>query len=163
MEGLPAPGRPPCVLLGQTGRSSEARGPGRLLASAGLVVRAVLGGGVDLGSPHCGRPEELCQEVGVGSWEGNVLISSYQVHACVLSHFSCVRLSVTPSTVACQAPLSMGFSRPEYWSGLPCPPPRDLPNPGIKPVSIMSPALPGGFFTISASWEASYQVVPVIK
>jgi len=49
LEGLPAPGRPR-VLLGQTGRSSEARGPGRLLASAGLVVRAVLGGGVELGS-----------------------------------------------------------------------------------------------------------------
>jgi len=41
-------------------------------------------------------------------------------------------------TVACQAPLSMGFSRQEYWSGLPCPPPRDLPNPGIK---FRSPAL----------------------
>ena len=50
----------------------------------------------------------------------------------VLSHFSCVRLFVTPWTVACQAPLSMGFFRQEYQSGLPCPPPGDLPNPGIK-------------------------------
>ena len=44
-------------------------------------------------------------------------------------------------TVACWAPLSMGFSRQEYWSGLPCPPPGDLPNPGIEPASPVSPAL----------------------
>ena len=50
----------------------------------------------------------------------------------------------TPWTVAYQAPLSMGFPRQEYWSGLPCPPPGDLPNPGVKP---MSPPLAGGFFT----------------
>ena len=43
-----------------------------------------------------------------------------------------------PWTVACQAPLSMGFSRQEYWSGLPCPPPGDLPNPGTEPRSLMS-------------------------
>ena len=54
---------------------------------------------------------------------------------------SCVQFFVTPWTVACQAPLSMGFSRQEYWSGLPCLPPGDLPNPGIKPESLMSPAL----------------------
>ena len=52
----------------------------------------------------------------------------------VLSCFSCVWLFVTLWTVALQAPLSMGFSRQEYWSGLPCSPPGDLPNPGIKPV-----------------------------
>ena len=52
---------------------------------------------------------------------------------CVLSHFSCIRLYVTPWTVACQAPLSMGFSRQEYWNGLPCSLPGDLPNPGIGP------------------------------
>ena len=46
-----------------------------------------------------------------------------------------------------------GFSRQEYWSGLPCPSPRDLPNPGTEPTSIMSPALAGGFFTISITWE----------
>ena len=54
---------------------------------------------------------------------------------------------VTPWTVACQAPLSMGFSRQEYWSGLPFPPPRDLYDPGIKPTSLASPALARGFFT----------------
>ena len=54
---------------------------------------------------------------------------------CVLSHFSHARLFVTLCTIAHQAPLSMGFSRQEYWSGLPCPPPGDLPNPGIEPRS----------------------------
>ncbi|KAM7230968.1 hypothetical protein CapIbe_018458, partial [Capra ibex] len=52
-----------------------------------------------------------------------------------------VRLSVTPWTLARQAPLSMGFSRQEYWSGLPFPSPGDLPDPGIDPASLMSPAL----------------------
>ena len=56
----------------------------------------------------------------------------HTMHACVLSHFSSVWLYVTPWTVAHQAPLSMGFSRQEYWSGLPCPPPGDLPDPGIE-------------------------------
>ena len=51
-------------------------------------------------------------------------------HACVFSCFSHVRLFVTPRTVACQAPLSMGFSRLDYWSGLPCSPPGDLPDLG---------------------------------
>ena len=67
------------------------------------------------------------------------------VHACWVA--SVVSDSVTLWTVACQAPLSMGFYRPEYWSGLQCPPPGDLPHPGIEPVSIMSPALAGGCFT----------------
>ena len=66
-------------------------------------------------------------------------------------------------TVACQAPLSMGFSRQEYWSGLPCLPPGDLPNLGIKPVSIMSPALADGLFTTSATWEAQYQCLNITK
>ena len=52
----------------------------------------------------------------------------------------------TPWTAARQAPLSMEFSRQEYWSGLPCPPPEDLPDPGIEPESLLSPALAGGFF-----------------
>ena len=53
-----------------------------------------------------------------------------------------------------QAPLSMGFSMQAYWSGLPSPPPEDLPNPGIEPTSLMSPALASGLFTSSATWEA---------
>ena len=59
-------------------------------------------------------------------------------------------------TVACQAPLSMRFSRQEYWSGLLYSPPGDLPDPAIEPVSLLSPALAGGFFTISATWEALF-------
>ena len=56
--------------------------------------------------------------------------------------------------VACQAPLYMGFSRQEYWSGLPYPHPKDLPDPGIEPMSFMSPALAGRLFTTSATQEA---------
>jgi len=70
-----------------------------------------------------------------------------------LSHFL---LFATPWTVVYQAPLSMGFSRQEYWSGFPFPPPGDLPGPGIKPMSLMFPALAGGFFTTSTTWEARY-------
>ena len=62
--------------------------------------------------------------------------------------FRSVHLFVTPWTIACQAPLSMGFSRQEYWSELPFPPSADLPDPGIEP---MSPALADGFFTIESS------------
>ena len=59
----------------------------------------------------------------------------------MLSHFSCVRLFVTPCSAAYQAPLAMGFSRQEYWSGLPCPPPGDLSDPGTELESAASPAL----------------------
>ena len=68
--------------------------------------------------------------------------------ACVLSCFSCDLLIVTLWTVACQPPLSMGFSRQKYWSGLPCLPPGDLPDPKIKLESPVSPVLAGRFFTI---------------
>ena len=60
------------------------------------------------------------------------------MQACVLSH---VQLFAAAWIVTCQAPLSMGFSRQEYWSGLLCPPPGDLPDPGIEPTSPVSPAL----------------------
>ena len=60
---------------------------------------------------------------------------------------SVVSDSATPLTVACQTPLFMEFSRQEYWNGLPLPTPGDLANPGIKPMSLASPALAGGFFT----------------
>ena len=62
-------------------------------------------------------------------------------------------------TVAHQAPLPTGFSRQEDWSGLPFSPPGDLPDPGIKPVSLMSPALAGRLFTTSATWEAQQSVL----
>ena len=86
-------------------------------------------------------------------YQMNGLRCGIYLHAWVLICFSHVQLFVTPWNVACQAPLSMGFSRQEYWSRLPCPPPGDFPDPGIKPESLMSPALAGGFFTTSATWE----------
>ena len=55
----------------------------------------------------------------------------------------------------------MGLSRQEYWSGVPCPPPGDLPNPGIEPVSLMSLALAGGFFTTGVTWEAQRMIFTV--
>ena len=72
----------------------------------------------------------------------------------VPSPFSCVRLFATPWTVARQAPLSVGFSRQEYWSGLPCPSPGDLPKPEMEPASLLSSALAGKFFTTSPNGEA---------
>ena len=73
---------------------------------------------------------------------------------CVLSRFSHVLFFATLWTVAHQAPLSMGFSRQEYWRRLPFPPPGDPPNSEIEPVSLKSPSLAGGFFTSSAAWVA---------
>ena len=73
------------------------------------------------------------------------------VLAVLLSCFSFVWLFATLWTVAHQAPLSTGFSRQEYWSGLPFPVPGDLPNPGIEPESLMSPTLTAGFLTTSAT------------
>ena len=67
------------------------------------------------------------------------------VHVCVLSCFSCVRLFATPWTLAFQAPLSMKFSRQEYWSGLESPPSEGLPHPEIQPMSLLSPALANSF------------------
>ena len=75
---------------------------------------------------------------------------------------SCVLLFATPWSVAHQAPLSMGFSRQEYWSGLACPPPGHLPDPGIEPVSLISPALASEFFTTSTAWEAQFKVYKVL-
>ena len=65
-----------------------------------------------------------------------------------------VQFFVTPWTVVLQDPLSMGFSRHEYWSGLPFPTAGHLPDPGIEPSSLVSPALAGRFFTSCATWEA---------
>ena len=65
----------------------------------------------------------------------------------VLNCFSHVQLFVTLWNIACQAPLSMGFFRQEYWSGLPFPPTGDLPQPGIEPEPLTSLVLAGRFFT----------------
>ena len=95
-------------------------------------------------------------QLGLDSWLCHVLrmklghvISRLWLCASVLSHFSPVRLCANLWTVAHQAPLSTGFSRQEHWSGLLCLPPRDLPDPGIEPRSLKSPAVVGGFFTTS--------------
>ena len=69
------------------------------------------------------------------------VLCEYVLHACMLSHFSSAWLFVTLWTEAHQAPFFMGFSRQEFWNGLPCPPPGDLPNPEIELVCLMSPAL----------------------
>ena len=79
----------------------------------------------------------------------------------MLSCFSCVQLFVVPWTVGHQITLSMGFSRKEYWCELPFPPPGDLPGPGIKPTSLMLPALAVGFFTTSVTWEATTSKIPI--
>ena len=99
-----------------------------------------------LGCLYCSKAtfSELCS---CFSWN---TVSICILHACVLSH---VRLFYDPWTVACQAPLSMAFSRQEWWSGLPVPSPVDLPNPGIEPASLLSPALSRKFFTTCATWE----------
>ena len=76
--------------------------------------------------------------------------------ACMLSHFSHVWLFVTLWSVACQASLSMGFSRHGYWSGLPCPPSGDLPASGIN-LRLLSPALAGRFFITSTTWASVYK------
>ena len=72
----------------------------------------------------------------------------------MLNHFSCVQYFAISWTVAHQDPLSLVFSRQGYWSRLSFPPPGDLPDPGIEPMSLTSPALAGAFFTTSATWEA---------
>ena len=88
------------------------------------------------------------------------------IHTCIVYHCNNNRAcSVTsnslqpyglePAWLLCP----WAFSREEYWSGLPCPPPGDFPNPGIQPSSLTSPALPGKFFTTSATWEAHYYVL----
>ena len=70
------------------------------------------------------------------------------------SLFSPVQFFATLWTVACQAPLSVGFYWQEYWSGLPFPAPGDIPNPGMEPASLISSALAGGFFTTRDTWKA---------
>ena len=89
--------------------------------------------------------EEGEEEENTGIWISYICVLVC-VCVCVCSQCSVVSDSAAPWTEACQAPLSMGFSRQEYWSGLPFPDPEDLPNP----VSPVSPALAGAFFTTAA-------------
>ena len=89
------------------------------------------------------------------------LILAYSIQFSSVQSLSRVRLFVTPWTATRQAPLSMGFSRQEYWSGVPYPTPVDLLNPGSEPASPVSPALPSGFFTTSTTWEALQTLIHV--
>jgi len=75
------------------------------------------------------------------------------VHAKCMHNFSHVQFFATLWTLVLQASVSMGFSRQEYWSGLSCPCAGNLPNPGMEPISLTSPALEGRFFTASVTWE----------
>ena len=83
----------------------------------------------------------------------DILMTLFYKDACLLSRFSCVWLFATVWTVARQTPLSTGFSRQEHWSGLSCPPPGNLHNPGVFCVSRIE----GGFFTYWATWKAIYK------
>ena len=76
----------------------------------------------------------------------------------MLSRLSHVQLFATPCTVARQASLSMGFSKQEYWSGLPFPLLGDLPDSGIESVSLRSLALAGGYFTTCTTWEDPFEM-----
>ena len=89
----------------------------------------------------------------------------------MLTHFSPAQLFVTLWTAAHQAPLSVGLSREEYWSGLPFPPPGNLPDPGIEPASLVSPALQAGYLplihlaapipAVAHGWPAGFLVAAV--
>ena len=85
------------------------------------------------------------------NWKIGIDIYTLLYIKCVLGRFSHVRLFASPWTLALQAPLSMGFPRQKYWSGLPCSPPGDLLDPRIKP-SPVSPALAGRFFIAKLPW-----------
>ena len=96
--------------------------------------------------------------------EKQAILETHFMYVCLLSRFSHVWLFATPWIAAHEGPLSMGFSKQEYWSGLPCPPPGDPPSAGFKPVSLTAPALAGGvgggrcIFTAKATWEAHFYV-----
>ena len=78
---------------------------------------------------------------------------------CICVQCSHVPLFATPWTIARQLPLSMRFPRQEYWSGLPFPSPEDLPDPGIKPTSLASPALADKLFTTNTTREAQLHLI----
>ena len=95
--------------------------------------------------------------VSCGNWTA---IYCYDVpklaSVCMLSHFGHIQPFATLWIITRKAPLSMGFVKQEYWSGLPCPPPGYIPDSGIEPSYLMSPALAGMFFTTSATYEVQY-------
>ena len=95
------------------------------------------------------RRERLGRGIDLGVWDGHVWV-------CACSVTSFVSDSMTLWTIACQAPLCMRFSRQEYRSALPFPPPGDLPDQRVEPTSLTSPALAGRIFTTSTTWGFMY-------
>ena len=89
-------------------------------------------------------------------WEWKLVVEASVSNHWLCEHagmLSCVQPFATPWTVAHQAPLSTGFSRQEYFREFPFPSPKDLPDPGVKPLSLVSPAPAGRLFTTSATWD----------
>ena len=121
-------------------------------------------------SPHYGRQKAISRKGAshITSLSLSFLICKtleiYQAQPTLILRVSCliihVQLFGTLWTIAHQTPLSMGFSRQEYWNGLQCPPPGYLSNPGIKPTSLMSPALAGVSFITSSTWEVPEPPLP---
>ena len=113
-------------------------------------------------SSSCSGTRRYISATDVGRQPANfsqvICFLCYWVSGYVLSH-SVESNSAASGTVAHQVPLPVEFSRQEQWSGAPFPTAGDLPDPGIEPVSLVSPALAGRFFTISASWEALWVIV----
>ena len=113
-------------------------------ATAASTALVVLG----LGCSRCGT---FFPFLFSSSQTTSALATVYCMHACqvasVMSH------SATPWTVACKAALCTGSCKQEYWSGLPCSPPENLPYPGIELMSLMLPALASGLFSASATWR----------
>ena len=93
----------------------------------------------------------LCDSLGFSL--PNTVVNILQT-VCMLAKLLQSYLTLITGTAAHQAPQCTGFCRQEHWSVLPSPPPGDLPDPGIEPVSLMSPALAGRFFITSTAWEA---------
>ena len=140
---------------GEPGQAGSSRNPcGSMLPGPQPHFCSASPGGLNGGSrtaqshgPHCPlRSSRL-------SWAYDGGQVTQKMPACSVAS-AVSRLSVTPWTAALQTLLSMRFSRQEYWSGLPYPSRGDLPSPGIEPVSLISPALAGGFFTTSTTWKA---------
>ena len=135
-----------CICWPQTNRLSDISAPemGLFEITRELQFRICNNGTLPANLHTARKGEYYCQR--------EKAIERAIANSVCLSHICSVRLFVNPWTAACQGPLSMGFSRKEYWSGLPCTPPGDLPNPGIKRGSL---AMQADFF-----YQLSYQESP---
>ena len=129
----------------QAGNGLGGPGPALVASCCESGGHTPLGGLNGPRSPQLSRPGSLCFDLVILTAHAHIFTKGWLMHFCVwmLSH---VQLFATPWTAAHQAPLSMGFSSLEHWSGLPFPPPGDLPDPGVGHASLASPALAGGFF-----------------